>query len=293
MGTIDDIYETSRQIISMYHDLFYNEIYRKDLYEMKKKVAQIRSLVMKEYGMFTEFPMDQFLNYISGKSNTTLLYSEKVISRVNHKMRELYSYVIDGSWISSDELGISLIPRGMYFSFSDVVSSMVNIEIAKRLRQKICSVEIDNEGDYHFCSCLKERLRLFKADLLFANSTSEIIALTYHNSILAMPHIEKNGLEETIKKFSPDFSSDTFDKMLEEYAKGVIHRIGSVETLENNPDSVFDYLFYYTSAEVLITTFLGKKMLGNMLLFCDEVSTSNNQTSVNMVKQLIKTKLEH
>ena len=291
-SVLNQVYEISAQIENMYAELLYNDFYTKNLTKRHELIRKIRALVIQEYNLLRTMSLEELNLYFEGKAKPIKKYPHRVNERVYNKMLNLNSHLNENDYITGKELGISSIPSNMCFSMYDVIISMIEIDVIKRLREKIYSLIITNEQDFIFTQHLKNRLRNSAFDLLYHMSTAEMIALTYSGSIKAMPRISKTRIQNNLKGISKNFSSDDIEEVLESYARSTIDRMAKVEVLENNVKDVFNYLVDYTRLEVLVNTCSMRRSLESMSNYCTEISSPQNVDSLMAAKRLIKSRTD-
>lgn len=286
-GILEQVYELSNRIVHMYGDLLHDDFYINDLTKRRELIADIRKLVLQEYDLLSLVSLDELDKYLAGSLKPQKKYSHKVNERVYNKMLNLNSRV-KGEGITGSQLGIPSLPSNMSFSIYDALVSMIDIDVVKRLKEKIYSLQASNTQDINFVCSLKEKLRNSSLDLLYNMSTIEMIALSYSGSIKLMPRIDRSKLENSLENINPNFTTFEVDLALEEYAKCIIDKMASVGIVKNNPNAVFDYLVLYTKMEILVNSCSIKQPLESMRDYCIKLGNDHNQASLGVVKQLIK-----
>ena len=170
----------------------------------------------------------------------------------------------------------------------DATKSILNIETLKRMKKKIFRLIPTTVEDIKFIKELKFNLECFMLTALYSNFASEIQALHVNNDI---DKISLPGINKLIELDILDPDLFYLDSLAEgEFLADELSEI-VIDSLENNPDSVFYFLRIVTAFEVLIS-YMDVKTLKEVRDYCQVVTNDQNYPCMSGINNLVKAKIK-
>jgi len=291
MDCYDECLSLSNKIISKYIELLVFPVYDLDLDMRNEMVDSILDMVLEEYKLIhkiIELGIDKQIDRIySGQDDER----NEAIVRIKNKLTDR-SEILNGVYITADELGLYNLDKNLKFSIYDTIVSMFNIDTIKILKEKIYSLNSDCLSDDKFIELLKTRLNVSKIELLFNTNVSEIIALNYNTSIDDIPRIDVNKIRNKIKLLNNEKYDNLIEYTVIVFIARIIQELAKIRNVKNNDRDVFKYLVFITQIEVLIN-YLDKNKLQELYDFCVKMTNNENKASMNNIKRLVKNKIDN
>lgn len=291
MNKFDICYNISKEILDKYVEFLYSPIYAVSSVLHDSMVSEIRRLVLEEYVLLHSMTLDEINFYLKQEYSEEDGYDLDVIPKLINKLVATRDVLL-GKVITTSELGFESFLGNMEFSIYDTLLSMINIDVIKILKNKICALEATCDGDIKFINLLQQRLKISKIQLLFNSSTSEILTLYHNTGIDETPSIDIKMIENKLERFNSKEMKNTIKYVLSVLMDKNINEIVNTEIVNNNSQDVFRYLVIVTMIEVLIS-YMDKDMLKNYYDYCCDMITDMNKASVENVKRLIKNKIDN
>ena len=288
---IKECYLITGEIVVKYYELYeliQDDISNNlDLYE--NNISDILDLIIKEYNMYNSLSLidvNRSLDLIKNIDCDKLM----IDNRFKHKL-EMFKKIKEGFKISSNELNLDILDNNMNFSIFEVLYSIIDIEVMKKLRNKIDDISTSNYNDLLFIKSLNNKFNLVLFNQTYNNNLSEIINLSYNMDCLKIPYINKETILNKINNLL-EINNDSYfipvDSTLMKLA--IISLDKLVEfSFENNPKIVFNNLLYITRLEIIIS-YMNKNNLYELIDYC-ELIKDRNFFGVYNVLSLIKNKL--
>lgn len=284
-----ECYSISGYVVVKYYELYEimmnNSIEDSSIYETY--VNDILELVIKEYEMYRKLSLDDVnmcLNLIKNVDCDSLM----IDARFKHKL-EMLKKIYEGHKIDFDELKLYCIVKNIEVPLLEVLYSLIDIEVMKKLRKKIDVITSNNYSDLLFIKTLNKRFNLVLFNQTYSNNLTEMVNLSYNMDVLNVPTIDINILIEKINnmfQISNDSCFNPVDMTLIEIARITIDRLVEVN-FENNPKIVFDNLLFITRLEVLIS-YMNIDCLLSLLDYCESVKSRNNFGIDKVIKIISK-----
>ena len=289
MNKLDECYTISSGIISKYIELTCLPIYTISNDMKQDKINEIKILVEEEYKIIHSMSKIDIKLCLEKIDNNDNKYDTAVLARIRNKLED-YNEVLNGNYVTINELGIKNIPKDRMFSSYEIVLSMFNIEIIKRMKDKIYTLNPSCNKDIIFINNLKKQLEASKITFLFNESASELISLYNNIDIEQIPNIDINKI---INKISRNINlNNVITSTAAVYTKKILSIISCMPKIKNNPNDVFDYLSLITRLEVLIS-YLDKNTLNMVYNYCKNITNKENNINMILVKKLIKEKIDN
>ena len=287
MNKLEEIHNISSEILDKYRELILMSNYivtSNDKY--RELVNEIKELVRKEYDMVHKLSFIEVELSLERIKELGLIYTDRAWKRVLNKILD-YRELFKRNTIKSSSLGMELIPSDMEFSTYDIMLSLVDIEVIKKVKNKINNLVISCDSDRRFVRSLKEKLNKSKEKLLFNGSSSEIIALYYNTNIDEIPSIDISKIKREVIDKNIDAILNT---SIETYITKILDSL-AVITIYNNPEDIFTYLTLITQIEVMID-YIDREVLDKIYRYGSQITNISNSNNMDMVKKLIRRKME-
>lgn len=198
--------------------------------------------------------------------------------------------IYNGYEISAHELSINNIPEDMKFDIYSAIFSVIYIDVFREILDKLESLSYD-EDDEMFVAYLYGELNFKIIYRCSCNDLFEMISLYSDMDINKFPDISMDVLR---KRLSTIYNgSDIDDHINEVLYNSIIDDITKMrckKRLNNNPEDVFDYLYFTTKMNVIMS-YLNKTYLRKLLDYCNSVKFNNAYINGD-VKKLIRARLE-
>ena len=179
-------YNISKEIIDNYIKLLYNSNYKENSSSYTNMINNIKKLVLQEYVLIHSMTLKEIEQYLDKDCNETE-YNLDVIPRIKNRL-VAQKEILLGKNISPTELNLNSIPINIDFSIYDVILSIINLDIIKRLKNKIYFLNSNNNNDKLFIKSLKQKLNTSKIEFL-----SLIIFFIFSATSPVSPHIPITG----------------------------------------------------------------------------------------------------
>ena len=124
------------------------------------------------------------------------------------------------------------------------------------------------------------------------NDLFEIICLYNYIDIDKLPDINMNSLKKYLSNIYNQ--SDVDEHINAILYNSIIENILKIRTkhyLINNPEDIFEYLYFTTKSDIIMT-YLNKEYLLKLLDYCNNITFNNNYIRAD-IKRLVKSKLEN
>lgn len=288
MNKFDECYVISREIITKYIELILLPIYTISNNMKQDKLNEIKTLVNEEYKIIhsmSSVDVKLCLEKVNDNDNN---YDSAALTRLRNKLED-YQEVLNGNYITTSELGIKNIPQDKAYSSYEIILSMFNIEVMKRMKDKIYSLTPTCDKDIKFTNNLKKQLEASRINFLFNESTSELISLYNNVDIDQIPRIDIKNLKN--KKIRNNSLNNIITGTSAVYVKKILDILSSMPKPDNNPSDMFDYLTLITRLEVLIS-YLDKNSLKMIYNYCNCIINKENKIKMILVRKLIKDQIE-
>ena len=191
-----------------------------------------------------------------------------------------------GLEISSKELNLGNIPD-MRFDIFSVIVSFIHLKTFKSVKNKIDGLSCQTKQDNDFVT---ELLKVLSNQLLLKSCYNDLLEiLTIYNDIDIdkMPDINFNLIGDKLKKiYHCDNVDECVSEILFKLAVGDISVMCQEGNLVNSPKSVFDYLYFTTRFEIILT-YMDKNSLVKLYEYCKNMKF-NNQFIYNDVNNKIR-----
>lgn len=200
------------------------------------------------------------------KNRTYILWDENV----NLKLRQDNQYIVEYE-----------------VSVWDAVMSILNIEVAKKVWNKIVALRPYSEDDKKFISDLKCRFRTFQMRALYANFASEMQALYAGNDLdrIVVGSIDK------LKKLKV-LDQDTFNSLLLNEAECLIEDLSMVGNMPYDSECVFAFVKTVTMFENLIP-YMGVDLLKQVYDYSKSLTSDKNYPCMSGINDFVKAKIKH
>ena len=288
---IKECYLITGEIVVRYYELYEliqdNISNNLDLYE--ENISDILDLVIKEYDLYNNLSLTDInicLDLIKNIDCDKLM----IDNRFKHKL-EMFKKIKEGINISSVDLNLDIINKNMDFSLFEVLYSIIDIDVMKKLRYKIDDISTSNYNDLLFIKSLNKKFNLVLFNQTYNNNLSEIINLSYNMDCLKIPNINKENIFNIIKKILDIDNDNYFDPVDSTLMKLAMLSLDKLVefNFENNPKIVFSNLLYITRLEIIIS-YMNKNSLYELMDYC-ELIKSRNIFGIDNVLSLIKNRL--
>ena len=198
--------------------------------------------------------------------------------------------IYDDFKITIDKLGIDMISSDMEFDIYSALFSAIYIEIFRNILNKFESLSYDNEQDRAFVNCLFGELNFKIIYRCSCNDLFEIISLHCDMDINKFPDINMDILKKHLAAIYKEANIDEhINDILYNSIVDDITKMQSKYYINNNPEDVFDYLYFTTKLNVVMS-YLNKEYLLKLFNYCNINSFNNNCISGD-IKILIRTRL--
>ena len=280
-------YNISKEIIDNYIKLLYNSNYKENSSSYTNMINNIKKLVLQEYILIHSMTLEEIVQYLDKDCNKTE-YNLDVIPRIKNRL-VAQKEILLGKNISSTELNLNSIPINIDFSIYDVILSIINLDIIKRLKNKIYFLNSNNNNDKLFIKSLKQKLNTSKIEFLFNSSPVEILSLYHNINIDEIPNIDINNIKNKIKKSNNIEINKAIETTLLIIFDKSINKLNNIENLNNNPTDIFYYLTIITGLETILS-YMDKNLLKICYNYCSKL---DNNSNLEHIKKLIKNKLNN
>ena len=201
--------------------------------------------------------------------------------------------IYNGLKITTNKLDINKVTSDMEFDIYSAIFSLIYIEIFRKILNKLETVTYDNEQDEMFVNNLFEELNFKIIYRCSCNDLFEIISLYCDMDINKFPNIKMDVLKTHLSNIYQD-DNDIDEHINEILYNSIIDDINQMtlkNNLDNNPEAVFDYLYFVTKMDVILS-YLNKKYLEKLLNYYNQTQFNNNFIKYN-TRKLIRSKLDN
>ena len=290
---IKSCYEITSKVTTKYNELYiimtefaYEFI---DLYEYF--IDDLKILILEEHNIYNKLTLND-INICLELLNKIEYEDSLIGSRFERKIKVLKDTYTSVK-ITDKDLKLNLISNTIEFNLFNSLISLIDIEMMKRLRTKIDSINPDNYNDIKFLKLLYKKYNKTLFMQSFENNLTEIICLSYKMNITKIPNININNLINIIaNNFNIDNDIDfkPVNLTLSKLAEIAIDRLIYIG-FENTADIIFDNMALITRLEIIIEL-MDKFNLEDLLIYC-EMSTDKNNFNINKIKNTIRKKLKN
>jgi len=290
---IKNCYDITSKVITKYNELYiimtefaYEFI---DLYEYF--IDDLKILILEEHNIYNKLTLNDINICLELLNNID--YEDSLIgSRFERKIKVLKDTYTSVK-ITDKDLKLNLISNTIEFNLFNSLISLIDIEMMKRLRTKIDSINPDNYNDIKFLKLLYKKYNKTLFMQSFENNLTEIICLSYKMNITKIPNININNLINIIANnfnIDNDINFKPVNLTLSKLAEIAIDRLIYIG-FENTADIIFDNMALITRLEIIIEL-MDKFNLEDLLIYC-EMSTDKNNFNINKIKNIIRKKLKN
>lgn len=198
--------------------------------------------------------------------------------------------IFEGFKISAGQLYIDNIPSDVQFDIYSAIFSVIYIETFKKILNKLESLSYDVESDKLFIDSLFGELNSKIIYRCSCNDLFEMICLYNNIEINRFPDMSMDILKRVLSNIYNQLNVDAhINEILYNSVIEDILKIRIKCYLINNPEDVFEYL-YFTMKTNVIMSYLNKEYLLKLLEFCNNNDFCNDFICED-VKKLIKARL--
>lgn len=209
--------------------------------------------------------------------------------RFVNKLRFVKS-IYNGLKITARELNIDKIPSDMEFDIYSAIFSVIYIDVFRKILDKLESLSYDDEQDELFIGCLFGELNFKIIYRCSCNDLFEMMSLYNDMDINKFPDISMDVLKKSLGSIYKGFDIDShINDVLYNSIVDDIAKMRWKNNLNNNPEDVFEYLYFITKMNVVMS-YLNKMYLSKLLEYCNN-NGFNNSYICSDVKRLIRVKL--
>ena len=251
-----------------------------------KVVLENNFLVDDEDDLNTLDGMEVYMRKLTNETdNFDSLYDVDVLLRVFDRLK-VKKYILDGEGINFKlkQYGEYVIDYEVWLW--DFITSTLNIEILKSLKNKIYSLVPASDEDLKFIEQLKRDLESLKIRMLFSNFTSEIMAVYALNNLDKMGIVNLDGVMQL-----KNLEEEDFYYLLVDEAKSYINILAKVHQMKYHPDEIFGFLTRVTSFEVLVSH-MNLDSLKEIHNYGLELSSDNNYACMSGINNFVKRKIK-
>lgn len=320
MKTFETLYRHSAdvniKIDELYHQILNNKI-ETTSEEQKKLIEEIKTLVIKE-GEYTKNltkqDVENCLNTLKNviKENFELTASDDLdtLEGIEIYLKILIDEIEDSDFqydpnillrvfdrlkskkhiLEGDVLNLTLTKNNTKLKYEvtikDIVTSTLNINVAKTLETKIYSLVPTQKSDEDFIEDLKDIFTYFKLQSIFSNFTSEMKALYTNIELSKIPNTDL----EKIKNLNI-IDDETISDFIFDWAKNLVEELSNIVELLYNPDNIFYFLKIVTAIEVIIT-YLNKESLKTLLEYSQALTNKHNYPAMSGINNFVKRKIK-
>lgn len=251
----------------------------------------LEECVLKEYNEFEKLLMYDKASLVP---RTTELLMSEVGPVEDLRFRNKLQFtmnIFSGYKINARDLDIVGIPTDMRFDVYSALLSLIYIKVFKAIKDRLDSLVCDNTQDDLF---LKDLYKEFDYKLLYrcsSNDLFEIIGLFNGMDVDKFPDIT---MDKFMNKLSQIYGDNDIDEhinmILFNLIVGDISKIKGMQQINNNPEDVFDYL-YFTIKINVIMSYMNKKFLQKLFDYCSNIDFKNEYIRKD-VKRLVRTLLD-
>lgn len=320
MINFEELYELSHKITGKLDELFVltiNGIIVPESMEYELLIEEIKLLVIKESSLVSsleredveiclidlqsilrenyEVTSDDDLNELEGLETyikslaydydgDNTKYDIRVLVRVFDRLKNRI-YILDGE---VERLKFRLAGNEIVnydVSLLDAITSELNIEFLKTMKDKIYKLVPIQEGDSEFISELKAIFEGLKMNVLFSNFASEMNALYAKNNIDRMKVTDI----ERFKKLK-SFDLEIYASLLLGNAKCHAEELANTTHLDYNPKNVFELLRNVTIFETMIK-YMDLDTLRSINDYCQSISTNENVVCMSAINNFVKKRI--
>ena len=321
MSKLEKLYELAEDVLNSTDELYrlsYNNV-EIDSKEYKESVDNVKRKVFEEYEFVSAMNMKEvdsclndfkklieenyeltetddlttfegitiFLRLLIDKEETTLeptsKYNADILLRVFDRLKN-QSYILCGEGIA---IGVKRDKEqrfGYKVSVYDALISSLNLEVIKRMKQKIYNLVPTRDDDYKFTKDLKYNQKCLEFISLLGNFVSEMLFLSAYTDIdkIKLPSIDK---------LKDKMGIDEFIDMIYEEAKNIVDDLSEMTTLKYTPGAVFDFLKLVTSFEVYMQ-YLDLVHLNKIAEYCDLSTNKENTPCMSGITGFAKARIK-
>ena len=260
--------------------------------ELEEVLDDLRKMLIENFGACIEEDIStvegtkEFLNKLSNSPNRDEYnFNIDVILRIFERLNnQIFILCGDAIKIKLEFEDIQLATYDV--SFEDSIISILNIQVLKKLKDKIYRLIPNSRSDIKFIESLECNLESSKLTYFYASFMAEIFALFASNRIdnIVMPTIEQ-------LKIMSIFDDDLYNRFLVSKAKIAANELANLEYLENNPNCVFYFLRLVTSFEVLINN-MNKSCLEELEEYCVSLTNEKNYPCMEGINKFVKKRIK-
>lgn len=286
-------YKASLEVINLYDKL--NDIlidnnakFENYIYILNK----IKKAIIIEDNIYNKLEINEIKEFINKIEFNSLIrdYTYTDI-RICSKLAYM-SDILTGQSINNNGLFTEL-EDDFKISISDLINTKIALDLYKLIRTKIDSLSLNDKKSLLIAKKLKEedvQQFIYKISL---RVLGEKLAINHLFDIYKIKDIDFSIIESKILDiFNIDINiSNIINKKI---YTNIIETIDILQTLTINPDDynkIYDNLVYTSQIEVLIK-YLNKKQLEELLIYCNQINTSNKLVIGN-VKKILTNKLSN
>lgn len=193
--------------------------------------------------------------------------------------------IYNGFKTTIGKLGINNGPSDMEFDIYSAIFSVIYIEVFRKILNRLESLSYDNEQDEMFVNNLFGELNFKIIYRCSCNDLFEIISLYCDMDINNFPDINMDILKVHLSNVYQEI--DDIDGHVNEILYNSIiddiNQMALKNNLDNNPEEVFDYLYFVTKIDVILS-YLNRKYLEKLLNDYNQIKFNNNVIKCNTRK---------
>lgn len=287
-----ECYNITSKVIDKYNKLYMvmNTYSFEDSSIYECYIVDVLELVLKEYNIYSKLSLSDINSCLKLIKNVDCDES-KIDERFKRKL-EILRDTCMGIKINGNQIEIDNIPNNIDFNLFVCLTSLIDIEMMKKVKQKLDNISVDNYKDLMF---LKELYTNFNNTLFFqtyGNNLTEIICLSNNMNI---DSISNGSIKKLIKLLNDNFNIDNdsyfkpVDLTLLQLAKISVNRL-ACEDIDNEADTIFNNLAFIVRLEVLIN-YMNKNCLIEFLNYCENVISTNKfgmDNAIKLIRERIK-----
>lgn len=212
------------------------------------------------------------------------------VLRLQNKLRSTKN-IFDGFNFKASELLIDDIPNDIRFDINSAILAAIYIKTFKNIKSKLDLVVCESKQDLEFCDLLYKELYFKILYKMCENDLFEAIGMFNNIEIDKFPDINTNILKKCLSK---KYSDDDIDKHINEKLLNLlindINLIKNIKCLKNDSESVFQYLYFVISLEVIML-YMNKEYLLKLYEYYNNTDFENKYICndiCNKIKRRIK-----
>lgn len=171
-------------------------------------------------------------------------------------------------------------------SIWDAITSELNIEFLKTMKDKIYKLVPVQAGDSEFVKELKTNFETLRMNVIFSNFASEMKALYAKNNFDRM---KVTDIERFKKIKSLDLGM--YANFLFENARCHADELANTTSLDYNPKDVFELLRNVTIFETIVK-YMDLDTLRDINDYCQSISTKENNPCMSGINNLVKKRIK-